>query len=170
MVRDRWCERAEVNLGQLPRPAPEGLTRSRSRSGPPRQPERQPERVSLPDGERPALGLPPLADAVVPPTGVGPDPALASATSRISCGPPRICWYSARGRPAPPSQRPSPKVVRRVLCRASGRDLGAFSATVDAGALRGAIDSVDPLAQVRDALARSRTRRARGEIIARVRP
>ncbi|PRQ06939.1 NADP-dependent oxidoreductase [Enhygromyxa salina] len=64
---------------------------------------------------------------------------------------------------------PGGLVSRMVLCRSRGADLAVLASMVDAGGLRTVIDSVYPLAQTRDALARSRTQRARGKIILAVR-
>lgn len=58
---------------------------------------------------------------------------------------------------------------RMVLCRPRGRDLDVLTAMVDAGALRTVIDSTYPLETSADALARSRTQRARGKIVIAVR-
>jgi NADPH:quinone reductase-like Zn-dependent oxidoreductase len=63
----------------------------------------------------------------------------------------------------------SPPISRMVLCRPRDRDLEVLAAMVDAGALRTVIDSSFPLARAADALARSRTQRARGKIIIAVR-
>jgi len=52
-----------------------------------------------------------------------------------------------------------------VLCRPRRVDLETLAEMVGAGALRTHVDSSYPLAQVREALARSRTQRARGKII-----
>jgi NADPH:quinone reductase-like Zn-dependent oxidoreductase len=64
---------------------------------------------------------------------------------------------------------PSGLVSRTVLCRSRGADLAVLARMVDAGGLRSVIDSVVPLAQTREALARSRTQRARGKIVIAVR-
>ena len=64
---------------------------------------------------------------------------------------------------------PGGLVSRTVLCRSRGSDLAVLAGMVDAGALRTVIDSVYPLARVTEALARSRTQRARGKIIITVR-
>jgi NADPH:quinone reductase-like Zn-dependent oxidoreductase len=58
---------------------------------------------------------------------------------------------------------------RMVLCRPRGRDLDVLVGMVDAGVLRTTIDSVYPLDRCAEALARSRTQRARGKIIVAVR-
>jgi NADPH:quinone reductase-like Zn-dependent oxidoreductase len=64
---------------------------------------------------------------------------------------------------------PAGPTSRTVLCRPRGRDLEVLTGMIEIGALRTVIDSVYPLAEVREALARSRTQRARGKIILRVR-
>ena len=56
-------------------------------------------------------------------------------------------------------------ISRTVLCRSRGRDLAVLAGMADAGALRTVIDSTYPLERVTEALARSRTQRARGKII-----
>lgn len=62
-----------------------------------------------------------------------------------------------------------PPISRMVLCRPRGQDLEVLAGMVDAGALRTVIDSTFPLARTADALARSRTQRARGKIILAIR-
>lgn len=56
-------------------------------------------------------------------------------------------------------------VSRTVLCRPRGEDLATLVEMLAAGSLTTAIDSAWPLAQITDALARSRSQRARGKII-----
>ena len=66
----------------------------------------------------------------------------------------------ALGRDAP--------VARTVLVRPTRRDLEQLAAMMDMGELRTVVDSVHELDAVTDALARSRTQRARGKIIIRI--
>lgn len=56
-------------------------------------------------------------------------------------------------------------VSRTVLCRPRGEDLATLVEMLAAGSLITAIDSAWPLAHITDALARSRSQRARGKII-----
>jgi NADPH:quinone reductase-like Zn-dependent oxidoreductase len=67
------------------------------------------------------------------------------------------------------SLRSNTPTSRMVLCRPRGRDLEVLAGMLDAGTLRTVIDSTYPLARTVDALARSRTQRARGKIIIAVR-
>lgn len=63
---------------------------------------------------------------------------------------------------------PKTLTSRMIVIRARRADLETLARMADAGALRTPIDSVHDLDHVTDALARSRTQRARGKIIVRV--
>ena len=60
---------------------------------------------------------------------------------------------------------PPGMISRTVLCKPSGADLDLLASMADEGALRTHIDAVYSLCDVREALTRSRTQRARGKII-----
>jgi NADPH:quinone reductase-like Zn-dependent oxidoreductase len=60
-------------------------------------------------------------------------------------------------------------VSKTILVRAKGSDLAELAHISERGGVRTVIDSVFPLDRVKDALARSRSQRARGKIILRVR-
>lgn len=63
---------------------------------------------------------------------------------------------------------PLPPSSKTVLVRPNREDLDELARLVDAGVLTTHIDSVYPLAEVKDALARSRSQRTRGKIILQV--